>query len=78
MSALEPHVIVCFKGAFSLLLQVCQANAEGYLQAKYPIATNIVYLPGSFYSIDKFLHHKANGSIQMAAPIIKILFWNDI
>jgi hypothetical protein len=30
------------------------------LQANYPIATNIVYLPDSFYLIAHFLWHKAN------------------
>ena len=56
-------VLVCFhQVSLSLLLQVEQANVEGYLRDTYPIASNIVYLPNSFYSIAHFLRHKANGS----------------
>ena len=43
-----------------LVLQVDSTNTEGYLREKYPIATNLVYLPDSFHSVVKFLKQKSN------------------
>jgi hypothetical protein len=55
------NVIVTFPGSLSLVLQVDSTNTEGYLREKYPIATNLVYLPDSFHSVVKFLKQKSNG-----------------
>jgi hypothetical protein len=48
-------------------------NAEGSLQATYPIATNLVYLPDSFLPIVNFLQNKANGSTYYQNIIKKAL-----
>ncbi len=55
------NVIVCFAGSMRLVLQVHSTNTEGYLGAKYPIATNLVYLLDSFHSVVKFLKQKSIG-----------------
>lgn len=50
------NVIVCIPGCVSsIFLQVDQMATEGYLQAKYPTATSVIYIPDSFSTAVKEL-----------------------
>ena len=59
----QQNIIVCFSECLSsLFMQINRTDVEGFLRAKYPQATNLVYLPDSFSSVVKYLKHNCTGS----------------
>ncbi len=48
-------LLFVFQDVLYLTLQVDQIDTEGFLRAKYPTATNVIYLPISFSAVVKYL-----------------------